>query len=231
MSTFAKLLSLLTALALSSTAPATQPADVQLRQWITQLRDDDPQVRDSACQSLMGLSRQDLPALRQAALALRPLWPNQLSALRDIVRQLYLAPQPPGPDDPPSPGFLGIFWPLGPAVSPQGLMVGRRIPGFVAYRMLRSGDVIVKILDQPDLPLTQPGQFTHAVQSRHAGRILPLAVLRSGRIIHLFIVLDPLPPGLGLDVENWMGARDKEADEYWNAHFAALEPGSAASQP
>lgn len=231
MPTFANLLPLLTALALSTTAPSTQPADVQLRQWITQLRDDDPQIRDSASESLMGLSRQDLPALRQSALALRPLWPNQLSALRDIVRQIYLAPQPPGPDDPPVPGFLGIFWPEGPPASPQGLVVGHRIPGYVAHRMLRSGDVIVKILDQPDLPLAHPNQFTNAVQNRPAGRILPLAVLRSGRIIHLFIVLDPRPPELGLDVQNWMGARDKEADVYWIAHFAALEPGSAASQP
>src|SRR5580693_5115813 len=45
----------------SSTQPAENPAKAQLSQWITQLADDDPDVRQSAAQSLMMISSDQLP--------------------------------------------------------------------------------------------------------------------------------------------------------------------------
>ena len=62
-----------------------------MSRWIADLGNDDPDVRETALQDLMSLSRDDLPALRDAAKAQPGLMPAQVASLREVVTQVFLA--------------------------------------------------------------------------------------------------------------------------------------------
>jgi hypothetical protein len=211
--------------------PSTQPDSAAFRQWITQLADADPDVRDSATQQLMSLKRDDLPALRQAAMSQRPLLPVQIASLRDVVRQVYLASEPYKPMR--DVAFLGLSW-QGAEFRDSGdvgVVVADRIPGFDAYRCLRNGDVIVKLLDNPDAPLHNPSQLRDTVRVLGPGRILRFEVLRDGRPVVVSVLLQARPlelPDLS-DPREWIKERADRADKYWESNFSVLDRDVAAT--
>ncbi len=121
-----------------------------------------------------------------------------------------------------------------PSQPPDGVLVWSRIPGFVAYRMLQQGDIIVKIIRQPALPDIEThrfDQFAQMVGQMHAGDVLTLQVLRFGRPTNVSIRLDHRPielspeqdPG-GAKRQQWVNARAQAAEEYWNHEFSAIDP-------
>jgi hypothetical protein len=203
-------------------AQATRPS-ADLRRLVRQLDDPSPEVRESAAQALMGLSRPDMPALRDAAMAQRPLSGGQLTVLREAVMQVFLESEPYPPDQ--TRGFLGIHWPPSAAESyDTGIIVADRIPGFGAYRLLRPGDVIIKMLDFPNVDLHTRLPFTQTVAAMPAGALLRLDVLRDGRVIHVSITLAPRPLEL-LHPDNyefWLNDRMQRAQQYWDGTFGAL---------
>jgi hypothetical protein len=72
------------------------PADpgrraAMMGKWFGDLANADGKVRDAAKVSLMGLGRDDLPALRKLVEQRRPLLPSQAVVLKDIVTQIYLS--------------------------------------------------------------------------------------------------------------------------------------------
>ncbi|HEY1921869.1 MAG TPA: hypothetical protein VGG44_03805, partial [Tepidisphaeraceae bacterium] len=172
------------AIAATDNPPATTqsatPSQHDLQQWVTQLGSDDPQTRRTALGNLMALNKSDLPALRDAAIAEHSLLPQQIAAIHQAVTQVFLSAQPfefasdPRLDY----GFLGIqMMSDAPSQPPDGVLVWSRIPGFVAYRMLQQGDIIVKIIRQPALPdidMHRFDQFAQIVGQMHAGDILRL---------------------------------------------------------
>jgi len=223
-------------------APATQPAvsQPQLQLWVAQLGSDDPQSRRAALSELMDLSSHDLPALRAAAISQHPLLPEQIAAIRQAVTQVFLAGQPYtfATDPHEDVGFLGLQWPLdAPSQPPDGVLVWSRIPGFVAYRMLQPGDIIVKIIRRPALPdieLHDFDQFTNLVRQMHAGDVLRLQILRYGRPTDLSIRLDHKPLILeqdpaGVKRQQWLNARAQAAQDYWNHEFSPIDPAQATS--
>jgi hypothetical protein len=203
--------------------PATQPSAVDLRRWVGQLDDADPEVRESAAQLLMGLSRDDLGALREAAMSLRPLTSAQLAALRDTVMQVFLESDTYETEG--THGFLGIHWPTSAAEKyDTGVIVADRIPGFGAYRLLRPGDVIVKLVDFPNSDLHTREGLTLPISSMRPGDLLRLQVMRGGRLIDVSIILAPRPLELSnqSNYQPWLDARMQKAEQYWNDSFGAL---------
>ncbi|HEX4054371.1 MAG TPA: hypothetical protein VHX86_08905 [Tepidisphaeraceae bacterium] len=227
-------------------SPATQPADAvlvhQLGIWITQLASDDSQTRQGALDRLMDLNRQDLPALRAVAMAQSPLLPGQVALIRQVVTQVFLAGQPYDFATDPSMGrgFIGLSWEGElPIDSPQGVIIKERLPGFVGYRMLQPGDVLVKILREPlepDIPLHQFEQFTNAVRPMQAGELLRLEILRYGKRMDISFQLDrrPLKANQEMAVmRQWLNDRAQAAEEYWTQQFSAIDPSqtSPSTQP
>ncbi len=140
------------------------------------------------------------------------------------------------------PGFIGLSWQGDmPADSPRGVIVSERIPGFVGYRMLQTGDVLVKILREPfgpDIELHQYQQFIDQVRPMYAGQLLRLEILRYGRRMDISFRLDrrPLKLKSGLDpsvMQQWLNERAQAAQEYWTQQFSAIEPSqtSPSTQP
>jgi hypothetical protein len=224
--------------------PATQPATPSqhdLQKWIQQLASDDPQTRRSALSDLMALNKSDLPTLRAVVVSQHSLLPQQISAIHDAVTQVFLASQPYvfATDPRLDYGFLGIQMMVdAPSQPPDGVLVWSRIPGFVAYRMLQQGDIIVKIIRQPALPdleMHRFDQFALIVGRMHAGDLLKLQVLRFGRPTDVSIRLDHRPLELeqdpaGVKRQQWVNARAQAAEEYWNHEFSAIDPVPATTQ-
>jgi hypothetical protein len=142
---------------------------------IRQLASDDALLRQDAVDQLMCLRRADLPALREAAVAQCPLLPAQVTGLHQVVTQVFLAGErfriDPTEGEYPR-GFLGIRFSTNPADRLQrtdGVMIADRIRGFPAFRQLRSGDVIMKIIDWPAVQLHSSDDFVRAVTMLAAG--------------------------------------------------------------
>src|SRR5579862_2407708 len=143
------------------TKPAN-PREGQIAKWIDQLTDADPETRESATESLMGLTRDELPLLHQLAIKSSPLLPSQITALHDVVKQVYLSGEN---EKVGSGGFMGIRWPTQEILAlnndpdyPDGLPVEDRIPGFPGYRFLHDGDLITGVENHPEIN-------AHSVQS------------------------------------------------------------------
>jgi hypothetical protein len=223
--------------AMADAPPSTEPAAasasslVQIQAGIRQLGDDDPLVRDAAAQQLMGLHPSDLPALRSSAMSLSPLLPAQIAALHDIVMQVYLAPQSPGYTS--GFGFLGLTWPEDSKThDSRGVVVEKRIPGFVAYRMLRPDDVIIKLIDFPQVNLRDRIRFIEVVRDLAPGQKLRMEVVRGGKTIEVTAVLDLRPPDVGddqLSFDAMLQHRQRAAEEYWKTNFSDIDRNSVTS--
>ena len=78
-------------------------------------------------------------------------------------------------------------------LAPTPVEVVERIPGFCGYRMFRQGDVIVKLLDMPQVDLHNRQLFMTTIHALQAGQALRVSVLRNGEKTDVTIVLDPRP--------------------------------------
>lgn len=74
-----------------ATPPVTTRPATLLREWLIDLADTDPSVRERARFNLMGLHREELDLLRELVVDSRPLAPSQSAVLHDIVLHVYLA--------------------------------------------------------------------------------------------------------------------------------------------
>ena len=216
----------------AGTVPATAPSTTHpsIRAWFDQLADADPDVRDQARVNLMGLDRAELPELQRIVKEARPLRPNQISELHDIVTQVYLSGEPYDPDKSGA-GFLGVSWPPGGANvwdDPPGIVIESRIKGFAAYRYLRDGDVIVGIAEAPGVPMLSSDQLSIVIQACGGGKQVTLRVLRGGRITPVKLMLSSRPNWRG-NVVQVQAERETKAEGYWNDTFGKLMSESVSS--
>lgn len=232
---------LLAAAAVVLADPATQPAAAThpkdraatIGQWVKDLADTDPNVRDKARLELMGLDRVELDTLRDKVAASRPLRPGQVVALQDIVNQVFLATEPDDPADGDS-GFLGVQpAPSGVEVTPApgvradgmqvGVAVAARVPGFCGYRMLEDGDIILRLNSDRPHDFRNPTDLSTVVSGQRAGDTVTLDVLRRGRLIQVRITLDQKPAWVGRSTPlDALGPRLRRASDYWDQVFAPL---------
>jgi hypothetical protein len=219
-SRFVAILPLLFLLTITQTLRAADLA--QLQSLVSQLDSDDPRLREKALDNLMDLKKEDLSTLRAAALSQSPLLPGQIAGLREAVAQVFLAGEqyPHGPS-----AFLGIRFTLGS----QGVIVADRIRGFPAYRILKSGDVIVQLIDRPNVQFHLVTDFANAIMSFGPGDAVRFAILRNGHPMTVSVPLDFRPAEITNTAtdDDWIQARDHRAEAYWNKEFSILEPAGA----
>jgi len=217
--------------------PTTKPAS-HIKELFTKLADRDPNVREQARIDLMGLTRSDLPALKEYVRAHRPLAPSQAAALREIVTHVYLAGEPYRTDE--DHGFLGVSLSDGTlnglitqqqqaqeadptSAPPLGVTVTDRLPGLCAFRMLANGDVIVGIAEHSETPIRTASDLRGLITQARAGEKVTLEVFRGGRLITVPLVLSPRPDGVEtIDFIRERQRRDEVSDEYWQQEFAPL---------
>jgi hypothetical protein len=221
-----------------SAAAATQPtATTQpdlglpaIKQLLAQLAADNYLTRENARVALMGLKRSELPVLRDAVRQSLPLLPSQVTVLREIVTQVYLAGDLYVADED-GRGFLGIhlpFWGHPEERSllnlERGVAVVSRVPGFCAYRMLQDGDVLLSMPDGQGgtIEFSSGEQLRDAVRSAKAGDTIRFEVLRQGQILSIPITLDRQPFNLTATIEEFNARRADQANDLWERDFAPL---------
>ena len=194
-----------------------------MKKAFADLASPDGQVRDDAFTWLMGLNPTDLPALRKLVQQSLPLASEQAMALPQIVMHVYLTGET--FDVYPESGFLGIK--MGLPESDDGVVVRFRMPGFVGERMLRDGDLILGLMDQPSPQFRKNDDLSTAMASFKAGDTVRLQVLRQGKVLRVTARLDPRPveaqPGTTNEIiDGFIGSRRRMAEQYWVEHFADL---------
>jgi hypothetical protein len=215
----------------ATTAPATQPSqriDV-IKNLLAQLSADSSPQRELARVALMGLKRGELPILREAVKASLPLDPNQVSVLREIVTQIYLAGDLYAAEED-GHGFLGIHLPYWGKPEERSLLslergvaVVSRVPGFCSYRMLQDGDVLLAmVVPGGTIEVNTNEQLIDAVTGAKAGDTVTFEVLRQGRILKIAITLDRKPLNLTTQLEEFSARRADQANEFWERDFAPL---------
>jgi hypothetical protein len=105
-----------------------------------------------------------------------------------------------------------------------------RLPGFVAFRELQDGDILLSIVGDathPPAALHFRLDVSQAVNAdRRAGDVVVFEVLRHGRRMRIALKLDPRPLQVTqLNSEDFVADRIDAAETYWNEHFARLLPG------
>ena len=211
-------------------APGERPAASVLGQWFAELADADAAVRDAARMKLMGMRREDLAAFEGVVRESLPLMPSQAAVLRRIVTHVFLTGEPYQTTE--LEGFLGVKMqetsvrvpsadeaePFAPAV---GVVIVDRMPGFAGARMLRDGDVILGVVERPDVRTMGTHEFTLVVRAVTPGSTIHFQVMRQGQIIRVPVAPDPRPFQADA-IQELINLRQHLADEYWEKSFAKL---------
>lgn len=213
-------------------AAAPLPTDSPIRQWFADLASPDAAVREAATTALMGLDRPQLNQLRELVRRSAPLATAQAAALHDIVVHDYLAAEPYPHDT--RQGFLGLLAMQSELID-QPLRLGvdvddHRIPGFPSFRMLRSGDVILAVLVDPQAPpleqINKPtpsfDALSSAISAAGAGQRVVLEVLRGGQRIHVTLELAARPEISQAAFDLFFNERRHRGEAYWEREFLPL---------
>jgi len=223
--------------------PATQPASpAQLQTWFKDLAASDAVARERAYSALLGITRQDLPALRDIVERSRPIAPSQGASLREIVTHVFLTGEPYEAEA--KAGFLGVMQPLllsvevpgdqgqdgdEPLPPPRtGVPIEYRLPGFCGFQSLRDGDVVLGVVAPVERPLREWNELSVTIMTFRAGETVTFEILRGGRVIRVPVRLDTRPAaanarGIGPpEPAEVLPARTAKAEEYWTEHFAPL---------
>jgi hypothetical protein len=200
----------------------------QIATWFRQLADREPGVRESARRELMGIDASELPLLREiVAGAAASLKPAQIDPLQDIVLQVKTREailKLPRLDS----GFLGVSLPPmameDDDATPTGVPIISRLRGFVAYRLLENGDVILAIGPGDAMRDTfTPTQLRQIVGSLRAGDEVSVRVLRGSRQVTFKFRLDAPPITEGPErVQELVNEAEQDAGKYWDKDFAPL---------
>jgi hypothetical protein len=179
---------------------------------------EDSAVRDAARLALMDLRAVDLPALREAVRASRPMLPAQKEALREIVVHVYARGQDYVPD---RRGFLGISWATRAEEDQANPpIVIQRLPGFAAYRAFADGDLLIRMASPRVVEFTSRSSVALSIGSCLPGDEVEIDVLRGGRVIRVKVTLDAWPAGL--EPQSFSAVRAAEGERYFEKHFAPL---------
>ena len=206
-----------------------RPELASMRQWFAELDDKDASVRDAARRNLMGMRRSDLAAFRQLVMENQPLQPSQAAVLKQIVTHVFLSGET--YDTTNAEGFLGVKMqetsvrlpngegaePFAPAV---GVVIVERMPGFVGARMLVDGDVILGVVERPDVRTLGMYEFQMVVKGVTPGTTIHFQVMRQGQVVRVPVAPDPRPFEADVNMQDLTYRRQRKADDYWQQVFA-----------
>jgi hypothetical protein len=235
----------------AASAAATQAAN-RFETWFDQLADSDPAVRDEARVNLMGLRRDQLPALRHIVQNNLPLAPSQAAVLRDIVIHIFLAGEPYASNN--KMGFLGAMLeemaPVEEAPDEEGIprqrddgvvgvIITEPIEGFCANRFLRAGDIVLGVIGDDFYPTATLDDLRARVQNLKAGEAITLQIMRQAKVIRVTFKVDACPwAAQNMAMDEFRNKRMERAKQYWRDVFEpAVDPvtvpvkGNAPSNP
>ena len=210
-------------------ANAAEQRPTDLAHWLTLLNSREPALRSEGRQQLMGESTADLEQLRRLLTA-KPCPPAQVDALEDVVTYVVARANIGATADSGKP-FLGVEFAdddfsivTQDQQRPCGVPI-RPLPGFVSYRYLQDGDVIIGLGTGKDLKLTPTREdFAPALSNYSAGDKITLHVQRGGNLMDITLTLDRRPTDTlnGADTQERAANAQMVAEAYWTQQFRPL---------
>ena len=202
-----------------------------LRRWFEELDDADAAVREAARVKLMGMRREDLPAFRALVQESLPLTPSQAAMLRQIVTHVFLAGEQ--YDTTNVEGFLGVKMQEtsvrlpaadgGDQAPPAaGVVIVERMPGFAGARAFVDGDVVLGVVERPDVRTLGMYEFIMVVKAATPGTTIHFQVIRQGQVIRVPVAPDPRPFEAEGMMNDLLYRRQGKADAYWDREFAPV---------
>lgn len=218
-----------TARAADAAGPTTQRASA-IEAAYADLGSPQPAKRNAARAELLGLTRDELPALRDVVRSDRPTSPEQAVQLRDIVRHVFLAGETYERSEygflglkPMNALSLGVDMPDGSVIA--GVSFSQRNVGFCAYRWLQDGDVILSIAARGTVTQTDSFQvMSGVIRGLAPATPIEMRVFRNGAILPLRFAIDARPKAfdIGADIATFVSERLSRAEAYWKSDFAPL---------
>lgn len=213
----------------------------QVSGWLTMLGDRDPQTRLIARQQLMSLSPADLPLLREVVAGEAHLTPAQADPLEAIVTYVYTRGSLLDQQTDSAKPFLGITLPIPAAeqfegddqINDVGVPVTQRLFGYVAYRYLEDGDIILALGHGNALKATHSRNVLFKVmEDFSAGQTITVSLLRGGAVLQLQFALDARPVSANESVAQQavQASVDRlrdDAQAYWDKEFQQIVDPSA----
>lgn len=186
---------LLTSLTWAGTAVAV-PIDrgQQIQSWLKQLDDPAASTRTEALASLQGLTKLEMQQLIAEGL-LRKLTPSQVLAMGEVYQ--YVQVRSTLDFTKSHNGFMGVSLDNADPFSADGAggaLISGRIIGFVAYRYLCDGDIVVGIGDHETKQAVRNGDdLRNFVLTHRPGDILTFVVVRGGQSLTVSFPIDSRP--------------------------------------
>ena len=107
------------------------------------------------------------------------------------------------------------------------MLIGQRVPGFCGFRYLQENDLIVAVMSNDVVRVTDKEEFTNLVKATSPGETLSLQIIRQGKSMRVSFKLDakPVETAMQNQVEEFRNPRLIKAEEYWQKAFAPLVTG------
>jgi len=96
------------------------------------------------------------------------------------------------------------------------------MPGFAGARMLLDGDVVLGVVERPDVRTLGMYEFQMVVKSVTPGTTIHFQVMRQGQVIRVPVAPDPRPFDADGLMQDLIYRRQRKADDYWEKSFAQV---------
>lgn len=171
--------------------------DKDLVALIDMLDDDDFEVREAGTTALM--LRQDFDDIHMVGALRGATSPEMRHRLTEVAMHRYFQRINPGQGGPiPDSGSLGVDIEPRNIVRPDqyaqlkhpAMLISKTKPGFPAFALLRSGDMIIAIAGKPFPDDLDQATFIAMIQEYNPGEVMQLTVLRRGKEVSVPVRLD-----------------------------------------
>jgi hypothetical protein len=106
------------------------------------------------------------------------------------------------------------------------VLIAQRLPGFCGFRYLQDNDLIVAVMSNDVVRVTENQELTALVMGTRPGETISLQLIRQGKSTRVSFKLDAKPVEADqLRVEEFRNLRLAKGEEYWQRAFAPLVNG------
>ncbi|HRK31061.1 MAG TPA: hypothetical protein PLD59_08280 [Tepidisphaeraceae bacterium] len=163
------------------------------------------------------MTRDDLVRLQRLIQAGEGRHPSQRQALFDIVCHVFLATEP--YESIPDVSFFGISQYRPVTVGERaGLAFQGRLIGFPAYAALEEGDILLAVVERPDVDFLGVQPLETVRRGFKPGETIHLRILRDDKVLTIPLTLVASPTWSGRGIEQ-QSLREQQAAEHWERQF------------
>jgi hypothetical protein len=102
------------------------------------------------------------------------------------------------------------------------VVIVERMPGWVGARMLQDGDVILGVVERPEVRMMAMHDFQMVVRQVSPGTTMNFQVLRQGQVVRVPVAPDARPWEIDTGGHELIYRRQRKAEDYWDKSFGPM---------